>query len=116
MERLQEVANCLMKGLKFTTDLPEVHHNLKCPMLDVQVWLEPRVEEGQVARVRHTFYEKPMASPLVFHSRSAYNWKAKVVTLSKEVKRRLMNMDRSNGKEERVNELKKFSQQQMHSS
>ena len=73
-----------------------------------QVWLESGEEEGQVATVRHTFYEKPMASPLVFHSRLAYNWKAKVVTLSEEVKRRLMNMDLYHTEGERVEVLATF--------
>ena len=58
--------------------------------------------------MRHTFYEKPLASPLVFHSRSAYNWKAKVVTLSEEVKRRLMNMDLYHSEAERVEVLTTF--------
>ena len=49
-----------------------------------------------------------MASPLVFHSRSAYSWKAKLVTLSEEVKRRLMNMDLFHTEQERVEVLATF--------
>ena len=68
MRLLQEVSNHLVEGLKFTVDLPENHQNQKCPMLDVQVWLE---KVGEAVKVRHTFFEKSMTSPLVFHARSA---------------------------------------------
>ena len=36
--------------------------------------------------------------------------KSKIVTLAEEVKRRMSNMDRKHSKEERIEELKKFSQ------
>lgn len=75
-------------------------------MFDVQVWTETRVE-GQ-CQVRHTFFEKSMASPFVFHSRSSYNWKAKILTLGEEVKMRLMNMDRTHSEQEKVREIKTF--------
>ena len=38
MERLQEVANCLVEGVKFIVDLPEKNSSEMCPMLDLQVW------------------------------------------------------------------------------
>ena len=49
-----------------------------------------------------------MTSPLVFHARSAYNWRAKIVTLSEEIKRRLMNADRDHKEEERAEILRHF--------
>ena len=60
-------------------------------MLDFKVQAE---KEGSYSSIRYTFYEKLMASPLVFHSRSFYNWKARIVTLGEEIKRTLMDKDR----------------------
>ena len=37
---LRDMANSIRPYLKFTTDLPEDHPNLKVPMLDLQVWTE----------------------------------------------------------------------------
>ena len=55
-------------------------------MLGVQVWLEVDRKDGG-CRVRHIFYEKSMASPLVFRSRFSYNWKVKIVIFGEEVKK-----------------------------
>ena len=66
------------------------------------------LETGKGAQIRHTFFEKKMTSPLVFHARSAYNWRAKIVTLGEEVKRRLMNSDRQHTEEERAAILRTF--------
>ena len=62
-------------------------------MLDLKVWKE----EGQngANTIRHTFYDKDVASPLVFHSRGAHTWRSKLVTLAEEIRRRLKNMDRA---------------------
>lgn len=59
-------------------------------MLDIQVWLERK--EG-FCRIRHSFYQKPTTSPLVFHSEGAHSSKSKILTLSEELHRRLLNMD-----------------------
>ena len=53
------------------------------------------LNKGKAARIRHTYKEKQMAFPLVFNTRSAYKWKAKIVMLGEKVNRRIMNMDRS---------------------
>ena len=63
---------------------------------------------GMYMRIRHTYYEKPMASPLVFHSRAAYSWRCKIVTLSEETGRRMRNMDEYHTVEERKEVLCKF--------
>ena len=86
-------------------------------MLDVCVWKEGRELEGKKGTVvRHGFYEKPSSSPTVFHGRGATSTKSKIITLAEEVKRRLLNMDRSHGKEERIQELKRFSQKMVDSA
>ena len=66
MELVRQLADKLVPRLRFTKDIPSYHTNEKCPMLDVQVWLEDR---GDHKVIRHTFYQKDTTSPLVFHSR-----------------------------------------------
>ena len=63
MELVREVGDKLVPGLKLTKDLPEYHPNGKCPMLDIQVWLEER--QG-FCKIRHTFYQKPQPHPWCF--------------------------------------------------
>ena len=79
-------------------------------MLDICVWKERKRLEGPGTVIRHSFYEKPTSSPTVFHGRGAISIKSKIVTLSEEIKRRMANMDRLHSKEERISELKIFSQ------
>ena len=76
-------------------------------MLDLAVWADNTGREG-VARIRHTFFEKAVASPTVFHSRAAYNWQAKIVTLSEELRRRYRNTDRLHTREEVVEIVGEF--------
>ena len=77
-------------------------------MLDVAVWLE--VDQGNCPKVRHTYYEKPSTSPLVFHGRGACAMRQKIIILAEEVKRRLLNMDPAHTQEQRLEVLLKFSQ------
>ena len=80
----------MIPGLKLTKDLPEYHQNGKCPMLDIQVWLE---EKQGFCKIRHTFYQKPTTSPLVFHASGAHSWRSKLITLAEELRRRFLHMD-----------------------
>ena len=77
------MASTLVPGISFTIDLPKNYNNGKIPMLDTQVWTEPG-SQGQGTKVRHTFYEKKMTSPLVFHNRGACGTKQKIITLAAE--------------------------------
>ena len=63
IQKIKLLGDRLIPGLKLTYDIPELHPNKRCPMLDFQVWSE---EIGGAAVIRHTFYEKDTASPLVF--------------------------------------------------
>ena len=89
----------MVKGLKFTSDLPENHESGKCPMLDFQVWAQ---EIGGNLQIRHTFYQKATTSPLVFHAKGDHIWRSKLVTLDEEVRRRLRNMDTRHSNEEKL--------------
>ena len=70
MELIWQVGNTLVPGLKLTIDLTELPDDGKCPMLDIKVWKEDTKEGFSV--VRHSFYQKPTTSPLVFHSGGAH--------------------------------------------
>ena len=100
MARIQEMANKLLEGIKFTVDLPGRYQTAKVPMLDLAVWMDTM--EGGAQKVRHTFYEKPTSSPFVFHGRGAFAMRQKVVVLGEETKRRLLNQDRAHTVQERV--------------
>ena len=89
-ELIREVGDKLIPGLKLTVDLPEFHNSGRCPMLDIQVWMEKH--EGR-SRVRHSFYQKPSTSPLVFHAGGAHTWRSKIITLAEEMRRRFLNTD-----------------------
>ena len=80
------MAESISKGVKlrFTSDIADNHPKNRLPMLDVETWIEEQKDGTQI--LMHSFYEKQMASPIVFHKRSAYNVKAKIVTLSEEVR------------------------------
>ena len=90
MARVQEMANRVVKDIIFTVDLPERHLSKQVPMLDVAVWVE--TDQGGNPTVRHTYYEKPSTSPLVFHGRGACSVRQKIVVMAEEGKRRLLNM------------------------
>ena len=81
-------------------------------MLDLKVWKET-AGDGNIL-IRHTFYEKEVTSPLVFHAKGAYTWRSKLVTLAEEVTRRLRNMDRVHERTEILEVLKRFSKKTCH--
>ena len=81
--------------------MPESHKNGRCPVLDLAVWVETREEVvGQGARIRYTFSDKEVLAPTVFHTKAAYTWKAKIVTLAEEMRRKLRNLDEYHLEEE----------------
>ena len=88
MRLMGEVASLLVPGISFMVDLPSRYPTKKVPMLDLQVWTEV---SGQGTKIRHTYYEKKVTSPIVFHSRGACPTKQKVIVLAEETKRRLYN-------------------------
>ena len=101
------MANMMLEGIRFRVDLPANHTSRKVPMLDLAVWKE---ERDGIQTIRHTFYQKPTSSPLVFHGRGACPIKQKITILGEEVKRRLYNIDPIHNTEERKDVLAKFSQ------
>ena len=48
MRLVVELANSVMKGQKFTLDLPEHNKSGRCPMLDLSVWQDTgEAKEGR---------------------------------------------------------------------
>ena len=74
-------------------DLPGRNESGRCPVLDLAVWKDNQ-GQGGATRIWYSFYEKPVTAPIVFHSRAAYGWRPKIVTLSEELRRRYRNTDR----------------------
>ena len=112
MGLMREMASTLVQGICFTVDLPARYTEGKVPMLDLQVWTERR-NQGMV--IRHTFYEKQVTSPLVFHNRGACPTKQKVIILAEEVKRRLYNQDKDHRVKDRLRDLTTFTQKMIDS-
>ena len=49
---VRDIGNKLVIRLKLTVDLPDFHPTGKCPMLDIQVWIEERT---CFCRIPHSF-------------------------------------------------------------
>ena len=78
--------------LTFTIDGDWKYPSKFIPMLDLQVWSQYS-KEGSHCLLRHSFYQKDITSPLVFHTDGAYGMKPKIVTMSEEFRRRLLHMN-----------------------
>ena len=85
-EILLKIANTLDSDIQLTMDVPSQNEGGKMPVLDLNVWVSQNV-------VRHSFYSKPMASPLAIMYKSALPAKSKRVSLLQEGLRRLRNLD-----------------------
>ena len=105
MEKILWIGNRLVPGIKLTMDLPEFHDNGKYPMLDLQVWVDTKEDHK---RIRHSFYQKPITLPLVFYANGAFGWKAKLTTMSEELRRRFLHMDDAHSQQERAEVVRDF--------
>ena len=66
-----------------------------------------------MAKIRYSFYEDGISAPTVFNLKSVYTWKLKLITFSKEMRRRLSNIDETHTEEEVVEIAKKFIQKML---
>ena len=64
----------------------------------------------EIVTVCHTYYEKVVTAPLVFHTKGAHPWRSKLVTLGEEVRRRLRNMDVRHTLQDKLAVIGKFLQ------
>ena len=80
---LREEEDRIIPGLEFTTDLPSDNKDSRCPRLDLKVWAE---KEGGCV-IWHTFYEKGISAPMVFHVKASHSWRTKIMVLSEKLRR-----------------------------
>ena len=59
-------------------------------------------------RICHSFYEKPITSPLLFHAKGAHGFRTKLVTLTEELRRRLLHMDQHHSHQDILQVAQKF--------
>ena len=85
---MKAVANDLDPDIKMKIDTPSMNATGRLPVLDLEVWMS---YDNGVARIKHKFYEKPMASTYVIHKNSALSWSTKKNALVGEVRRRILN-------------------------
>ena len=79
-----DIMNSVMPFLKFTLEIGEDFELNRLPTLDLRLW----VVDGNL--IRFDFYEKPMASNLVVHAKTALSQTTKFSSLTQEVVRRLL--------------------------
>ena len=78
---MERIANSIHDQIQVTKDTPERHNDGRMPVLDLKVWVNAI---GEIPRVSHTFFKKPVASPYVILKRSAVAGKVKRTTLFQE--------------------------------
>ena len=81
----REAMNNINKDLVFTTESQEEFPNERLPTLDFQMWMKEN-------KIYHTYYQKPMRTPLVIMERSAISNQQKFSILGNELCRRLSNV------------------------
>ena len=78
--------NSINPDLKFTTESQEDFETERLPTLDFEMWV---TKEN---KIEHSFYQKPMKTPLVLMERSGMAQHQKYQILSNELTRRLSNI------------------------
>ena len=78
--------NSINPDLKFTTETQEDFPNERLPTLDFEMWMEHN------NKVTHSYFQKPMKTPMVIMERSAMARHQKFQILRNELTRRLSNI------------------------
>ena len=101
-----ETMNDINKNLEFTVEAPEDFNQEKLPTLDFTIWQEEN------KTINHSYYQKPMKSPLVIMARSGMGKQQKMQILANDLTRRLSNVNTNNTKtQEKINIIEKFTQE-----
>ena len=82
---LKPAMNSINPDLRFTTECQEDFEHERLLTLDFEMWL---TETG----VKHSYFQKPMKTPLVLMERSGMSYQQKFQILSKERNRRMSNI------------------------
>ena len=84
-----EAMNDINTDLEFTVECEDDFVDKKLPTLDFQIW------QDKNGVVNHTYYQKPMKTPLVIMARSATPNQQKIQILANELTRRLLNVNKN---------------------
>ena len=88
MTELKKIANSVYSTVQFTDDCPSIHVAGKMPVLDLQIYV------GDDGKIKHEFYQKPMACKFVIPYKAAHSKKIKLSVMVEEGIRRLRNNSR----------------------
>ena len=102
--------NSINKDLEFTVESQEEFENEQLPTLDFSLWIN---EKGEL---NHTYYQKPMKTPLVLMARSAMSSQQKVQILSNELTRRIFNINQEKNDIEEYKKVINTMTQEMRNS
>ena len=83
---LIDAMNSVNKDLVFTTETQEDFKSERLPTLDFEMWVTPE------NKIEHSFYQKPMKTPLLLMERSGMSNQKKYQILSNDLTRRLSNI------------------------
>ena len=81
-----EAMNSINDDLTFTTESQEDFNSERLPTLDFEMWVT------ETNKIEHSFFQKPMKTPLVLMERSGMANQQKYQILSNELTRRLSNI------------------------
>ena len=102
--------NSINEDLEFTVESQEEFENEQLPTLDFTLWI------NEIGELNHTYYQKPMKTPLVLMARSAMSSQQKVQILSNELTRRIFNINQeNNGLEEYKKVINRMTQEMKNS-
>jgi hypothetical protein len=110
MKLVREIADEVMEMIKTEEDFPTKHRGGLLPILDLQVRMQGRKEDPEMAEISFQFYKKPMAPDRTILFNSAMPMSMKRTTATQEVLRRLLNCSRSLGQEVRAKHLTDYMQ------
>ena len=82
-----DAMNNINEDLEFTVETAAEFENEHLPTLDFQIWQE------KDQTINHSYFQKPMKSPLVIMARSGMGTQQKIQILANELTRRLSNVN-----------------------
>ena len=94
-----DAMNDINKDLEFTVEAPEDFPNEQLPTLDFKLWQEAD------KTINHSYFQKPMKSPLTIMARSGMGKQQKMQILSNELTRRLSNTNINNTTKQEITRI-----------
>ena len=92
MQEVKLIAETIHRSIQVTVDCPAYHEDRKVPILDLKVWLQSGLGDGNGSTVLlHEYYHKDVATSAAVDVSSAVPIETKRITLIQEVLRILWN-------------------------